>query len=416
MQTRYFPIKTQTACQLKWTWSTLFLYDGTTNSCHRCKSSQLDTDNFDSFHNTPRKIADRQTMLKGQWPTEGCQYCQKIEDAGGTSDRIMQLSVPDLAPPELDTDPTAVSVTPKIVEVYFDNVCNLSCVYCHDGFSSRIQQENAKFGRFEQGNLVIENTYQRHKNFEQLTEKFWSWLDTNYDTVRRFHLLGGEPFYQKQFDTCLDFMYNHTNKNLEFNIVSNLMVDPQRLQNYVERIKNLIARRQIRRFEITASIDCWGDQQEYVRYGLDLEKWKQNFEYLVKQRWIVLNINQVISVLTVPAMPDLIAYINTQRKDREIGHHLTCVNKPSYMAPDILTPGFFDLYFEKTLDAMPAETWQQNEIRKYMQGVKQQISKSNKNLIEIAKLQTYLDELDRRRNTDWRKTFPWLISEIQHVV
>jgi len=51
-----------------------------------------------------------------------------------------------------------------------------------------------------------------------------------------------------------------------------------------------------------------------------------------------------------------------------------------------------------------------------MQGVKQQISKSNKNLTEIAKLQTYLDELDRRRNTDWRKTFPWLISEIQHVV
>jgi len=408
MQHHYFPIKTATACQLKWTWSSLYLYEATTNSCHRVDKSPLTLESFDQFHNTPKKLADREIMLSGQWPQGGCEYCKKIEDTGGSSDRMMHLAIPDLVPPELEKNSTAVLVTPRIVEVYFDNTCNLSCVYCHDGYSSRIQHENTRFGRFEHKGLVIENTHHRHKDFDQITEQFWTWLDANYGTVRRFHLLGGEPFYQQQFDTCLDFLYNHNNKDLEFNIVSNLMVDPERLQTYVERIKELVAGRRIKRFEITASIDCWGDQQEYVRYGLDLQRWKQNFEYLVKQRWITLNINQVVSVLTIPTMADLIAYVNTQRTDRQIGHHLITVNEPTYMNPDILDPEFFDPYFAKVLEAMPAETWQQQEARKYMQGVRQQIASTEKNITEINKLRTYLDELDRRRKTNWRETFPWL--------
>ena len=80
-------------------------------------------------------------------------------------------------------------------------------------------------------------------------------MEHNYDTVRRFHVLGGEPFYQRQFDTCLDFLYNHTNKDLEFNIVSNLMIDTKKLQAQIERIKQLVRDRKIKRFEITASID-----------------------------------------------------------------------------------------------------------------------------------------------------------------
>jgi hypothetical protein len=126
MVDRYFPIKTDTACQLKWNWSTLRLYNGITSSCHRVQGDPITTDDFDSFHNTPKKLADRQLMLQGQWPVGGCEYCQKIEQAGGHSDRMFHLDIPNMTPPELDTNVVAVEVTPKIVEVYFDNVCNMS--------------------------------------------------------------------------------------------------------------------------------------------------------------------------------------------------------------------------------------------------------------------------------------------------
>ena len=408
MQHKYFPIHTTTACQLKWTWSSIYLYEGTTNSCHRVEKSPLSTSSFDLFHNTAKKLQDRQTMLAGAWPTGGCDYCEKIEQAGGSSDRMLHLAIPDLTPPELDTDPAAILVTPRIVEVYFDNTCNLRCIYCHDGFSSRIKHENDQHGRFESAGVVIDNQYQPHPDKAQLTEQLWSWLDANYSSVRRFHILGGEPFYQAQFDTCLNFLYNHSNKDLEFNVVSNLMIDNGRLRDHVERIKHLVAERKIKRFEVTASIDCWGTEQEYIRSGLDLEKWKKNFEYLVNQRWITLNINQVVTALAVPTMPALIEYVNTFRPHREIGHHLITANTPTYMNPDIFDADLLDPYFAQVLEAMPADTWQQQEARKYMQGVRQQIATTKKNPTEINKLRTYLDELDRRRNTNWRETFPWL--------
>lgn len=413
---KYFPIQTETACQLKWTWSSLYLYEGTTNSCHRVEKTKLTAESFDSFHNTDKKLADRTAMLAGAWPTGGCDYCEKIESAGGSSDRNLHLAIPNLSPPELDSDPVAIAVTPRIVEVYFDNTCNLSCVYCHDGFSSKIKYENTKFGRFEQHGLVIDNTHTRHPEQEQLTEKLWTWLDANYATIRRFHLLGGEPFYQQQFDTCLDFLYNHTNKDLEFNIVSNLMVDTGKLKSYIARIKELVAARKIKRFEITASIDCWGAEQEYVRYGLNLDQWRKNFEYLVSERWITLNINQVVSALTIPSMPELIEYVNQQRVDREIGHQLITVNEPTYMNPDIFCSEFFEDNLQQVLDAMPTATWQQQEAHKYMTGVKLQIASTVENPTELKKLRAYLDELDRRRSTNWRTTFPWLTGALDNVV
>jgi hypothetical protein len=52
---RAFPIQTKTACQLKWTWSTVFLTTGTTASCHRTNHHEFDKEVFD-FHNTPEKI------------------------------------------------------------------------------------------------------------------------------------------------------------------------------------------------------------------------------------------------------------------------------------------------------------------------------------------------------------------------
>ena len=39
------------------------------------------------------------------------------------------------------------------------------------------------------------------------------------------------------------------------------------------------------------------------------------------------------------------------------------------------------------------------------------IKRSPKNLEKINKLKTYLDQLDVRRNTNWRTTFPWLDND-----
>jgi hypothetical protein len=65
--------------------------------------------------------------------------------------------------------------------------------------------------------------------------------------------------------------------------------------------------------------------------------------------------------------------------------------------------------FERIFAVMPTDTEDQLEARLRLSGLKKQLEQvASHNYAEIRKLHTYLDELDRRRNTDWRKVFPYL--------
>jgi hypothetical protein len=356
-------------------------------------------------------------MLAGQWPKGGCEYCQHIEASGGHSDRMMQLEIPDLVPPELAQQPDAVSITPRILEVYFDNLCNMACLYCTNTASSRIDYENRQHGVFDQQGVVIKNDDVRSDRFDQLGEALWTWMQAHAQDLARFHVLGGEPFYQPQFDRCLDFFDNNPCPNLELNVVSNLMIGSAKLQAIIGRIRNLMAQRKLKRFDLTCSIDSLGAEQEYVRYGLDLEQWKQNFEYVVQQKWIYLNFNQVLSSLTLKQVPDLLYYINQQRQHRKIHHHFsTPVGTYDFLHPGVFGTGYFDSTFEEILKLMPTTTAQEQAACDYMLGIQSQVNSQSRDQSAIDRLGIYLNEIDRRRGLVWRATFPWLTKEITHVV
>lgn len=411
MVDNFFPIKTDTACQLKWNWSTLFLHQASTASCHRTAHSNFSVASFDNFHNTPGKIEDRRRMLDGKWPENNCGYCKKIEESGGTSDRNLHLAIPNLVPDELLSDDQAVVVVPKILEVYFNNTCNLGCLYCIPSLSSKINQENVKFGNFQKNGVVlISETI--NDNYSDIVDKFWEWMKTHSQKLRRFHVLGGEPFYQVEFDHCLEYFRQQAHPNLELNIVTNLMIDHHKLFDYVQQFKKLLSTRHLKKIDITCSIDCTGPEQEFVRSGMNLSIWLKNFAFLRDQRWLTLNINQTISVLTIKTMPELLTWLVNWRTQRPIGHYFSTVSpQPSYMDPGILGPEIFEKDFEKILKLIePGISYD------YMTGIWKTIQVGQKNTQELIKLQIFLDEKDRRRNTNWRSVFPWLEKELQHVV
>ena len=407
---KFFPIKVEPACQLKWAWSTVRLRSGRSSSCHRV--NPVDVDDFSNFHNTPEIVNDRKLMLEGKWPDgRGCEFCRLVEEAGGTSDRMFQKQIPNLYPKELDQDINATVVTPTILEVYFDNACNMACLYCHSGFSSRIEAENNKFGRYNEHGIVIENREEfSEENRKTYAEQFWEWMESNYDELKRMHILGGEPFFQKDFDRCLDFLESRSNPDLEFNVITNLKVSKSKLEQYVKRFKRLVAKRKLKRFDVTASIDCFGKAGEYVRYGLDLEQWKENFEYLVENKWIHLQINQALSCLTIKTIPELIEYIN-QFEGRNIGQYFSpAILTHRFLHPSIFDYSVFEKDFENILSTMQEDTWQQQKAKANMEGVIARLKKdgTHTDAEEVKKLKIFLDEIDRRRGLNWKETFPWL--------
>lgn len=409
---KIFPIKTATACQSKWTWSTIWLNKGETSSCHRVDSVPIDPTNFGNFHNLPKKIQDRELMLQGQWPTGGCEYCQKIEQAGGWSDRQHNNAIGGQHPIELDTDPTATHVTPRIVEIFARNTCNLSCIYCAEDLSSQIEHENKKYGYA--GGLVSQSVLLKKDQNDDYFNKFLSWLEDNIQGLLRLHLLGGETFIQHDLiEAVFDIIERKPNPDLQLNIFSNFNAPKKYWYDYTGRIKDYCAAGNLGRFDLTCSVDCWGPQQEYVRSGLDLTVLEEYFAWAVEQSedWLYLNVNQTVSNMTIKTMPQLIEKIKHYSQYRHIGHYFMLVDGDRYHHPEIFNYSLWADDFDHILKIMPDNTTEDKETLMRMQGLQKRLQANcAANPKEISKLHAYLDELDRRRGTNWRQLFPYLID------
>lgn len=402
-----FPIKKSPACLLKWGWSSVLLNEGASASCHRTQPYKIDPDNFDQFHNLPEKIRDRELMLDGQWPGNGCEYCRNVEMEGGLSDRLMQLKIqkdPGLTAPELFQNPSATSVTPTMLEVYFKNTCNMKCVYCGPKLSSKWAEELRKFD----STFINENNKNPH--YDSMVSDLWNYLKQNqrYLRLRRFHILGGEPFLMDELDQSLDFWEQHPNSELIFSIITNLNIPNQRIVKYIERFQKLMDENKIWKFQITGSLDAWGPQQEYTRFGLDLSLWQKNFESLLNLESAIISINSAMSALTIKQMPELIERINgwnQQRRDPILHSFETTGTKD-----DLFMFGgeYFKLDFQRILSLMPEDNEIQISQKQQMAGIADLLGKKEIDLKKIEGLKNYLNMLDKRRGTNWRTTFEWL--------
>ncbi|MEY4432725.1 MAG: hypothetical protein RLZZ44_855 [Bacteroidota bacterium] len=404
-----FPINTSTSCKYKWAWSTIFLSVGDTASCHRVKPIRLNLNNFKDFHNQPKKIQDRENMLQGIRPTGGCEYCFKIEDAGGKSDRQhINESIDNITPHELLTNSNLTTITPTILEIYFSNLCNMSCLYCGPYFSSVWENEYKKYGNI----FNSENDERRHwspnKNYQEMLNLFWEWMQENGKHLRKFHILGGEPFFQPEFNDCLDYFENFPNPDCDFVIITNLMVNDIKFDYYINRLKKLVSKRKIKSLQVTASLDCWGPQIEYIRYGLNLKQWEKNFSKLVEMKWINLQVNHAVSCLSIKYMEELILKINDWNKKRLVYTSFMTIVDPTYMRPDIFGGEFFSQDLEKIIKILPDNNLLESSTKDYFLGIKKQIENNTTNINEIKKLKHFLEIIDKRRNLNYIETFPWL--------
>jgi organic radical activating enzyme len=412
---KYFPINTKTACNLKWSWSTIFLTTGETASCHRASHGVLTSENFSNFHNLPQKVLARKQMLAGEWPSGGCEYCKNIEANGGTSDRMFQNGIALSYPPELRKDPTLTEVNPTTLEVFFDNTCNLSCVYCTERYSSTIQRENKRFG----GALLPQQRYSLDQNkYVELSPLLWNWLDSNFDKLQRLHIMGGEPFIQQDFDRLIQFIDTHPNPKLELAVVTNLMVKHANLKKCIESLQKLKLEKKIRRVDIMCSVDCWGEEQEYIRYGFKCETFDQNFTYLLEFDFIRLGILSTVNTLSIPSMPMLAKKLSEWNLTKEINWHMHLVLP---IDTHVLSPKFFDYhiwepYFLQTLSYINNNSFDSTATKNVMCGIMDTLRDGADNQALQSELIAYLNGIDSRRNLNWRNIFPWLNTELKNVV
>lgn len=391
-------------CVYKWRWSTIFLNRGTTASCHRGRHWDIDENTITDFHNHPGKLSDREKMLNNEWPGNGCEYCRDVEKAGGVSDRVLSFNDAGILHKDVINDPTETRTQPTLVEVYFNNLCNQACIYCNPAFSSVIEQEVRKYGKSQYSYPYSTWEQDARDKYDLYLEKFWEWMNVNAQTILVFQILGGEPMYQKEFDMCLDFFENNPCPDLTWKIFSNMNHDPEKLKVKIQRIKNLIDSKKIKRMEIVASIDCWGEDLEFIRDGLNLNEAEENINLILDTEGIDLMIHATMSVFSLRSMPMLVEKVHEWNKKKFVPFHWNTIASPDFFSVYVFGDKLVR-YIDKVIEKFD----EFGGVRDYQQtlpGIKQRMLDSKPDIAMINNLVGFMGDLDIRRKRDWAARFP----------
>jgi sulfatase maturation enzyme AslB (radical SAM superfamily) len=388
-------------CYAKWSHVSLHLTNGMTSSCyhpplHKVNLTEIKID-ASALHNTKQKKQERSMMLKGDRP-EGCQYCWKIEDVGGRSDRIYR-SGEEWAQNSRKDIFTAMdhgNINPRYVEVNFNQACNFKCMYCSPHLSTEWEREIKNYGPY---NILKEDgTNARHNDIEYLAkdglmplkikqelnpylEAFWKWWPDLYRKLEVFRITGGEPLMDVNTYRVLDYIYEHPNAWLEFSITSNLCPPKQELmEKFVEKLQKLekiqiwndpgrfnpgsgnhwYVNMALKHFALFVSLDSVGDQAEYIRAGLNYKTLQRNVRtYLDNTINTTITFINTYNALSVPRTKEFLEYVLELRKEyskEKQGIKYIPIHDPNYTHPDYVIHPRQRVWFDIPLLRKPA--WQ----------------------------------------------------------
>jgi len=367
-------------------------------------------------------------MLRGEWPGNGCENCKHVEEAGGESDRTIHLQMEGTtSPPELDTDLTAVDVTPRQLEVYWGNTCNQKCIYCAAHFSSQIHQEEKRFGVFEKNGVVIDpSLFKMNPNIERDTELLFGWFEKHLHELHKIMVMGGEPFLQKETFRFIEFLEKGSYPDLTLVFFSNMNIQHERFKKWIDRLEVLQKSGRLDKIQIFFSCDALGAEGEYVRTGLDLNVALKNFEHILHNTNIEQGINSALTVTAVPGMPAMVKYINECSKIKPIYWSMmkasSCetVSTQAHMYPGIFGAKINDWGLREAVEMFDTNSHGYPDSVKvnhktYMQGMVKEFEGRDPSPIRMKQFNTYLTELDRRRGTDWTKIYPQMYKEIKDL-
>lgn len=432
-------------CLAKWTQVTMHLHNGMTHSCHHPTAHKIPLselqNNPSALHNTNYKKLARKEMLEGGKPKE-CDYCWKIEDSSNAfSDRTYKSSEPWSAPhfEEITTSSWKKDFNPKYVEVAFSNTCNFKCSYCGPMYSTKWVEEINQFGPYKTSTSFNSmSTYKERgvmpyqvSEHNPYVEAFWKWWPDLYHDLHTFRITGGEPLLSKDTFKVLDYIIetDNPNKRLSFCINSNLGIPESLFKKFVEKVEIIIDKELVHEFIIFTSCDAYGEQANYIRNGFNYNQFYERVDFLLdKFKPMTIDIMSTYNALSVPSYKKLIEDVVILKErhhnpTRYWGSSLlldsSYLRWPTHQTVKILDKEWVREideqaklvdFYEQMRTGLDGYGFTDIEINKIKRIKDWFISEENEENLNTNRKDFYkfITEHDKRRNTDFVKTFPEL--------
>ena len=420
-------------CLAKWKQVSLHLPTGMNNSCyhpplHAIDPAEVKID-VSALHNTAYKKTQRKMMLAGEKPTE-CQYCWNMENENKLSDRHYRSGEP-WAAVDFETIKNSTgeeNVIPSYVEVNFNHACNLKCSYCSPQFSSSWADEVARLGAFPTSsphNSPDHFMGQRRpipaRESNPYVDAFWAWWPDLYPHLEHFRMTGGEPLLDRNTYRVFDYVLTNPSPKLHLNVTSNFSVDEKSWQKYLTYVKAICDGR-IEHFMQYVSLDGWGEQAEYMRNGLDFDLlWDRVNQFLTEvPNYSSLTFIITMNNLSVTSLDKLFAGILGLRKVystdyQRVWFDTPVLREPAWQSLQILPESYAErlewlwawMVRQIETEDAPFQGFKDYELHRLDRDIAwMRSAQSTDHSRAKADFYRFFSEHDRRRGTDFLKTFP----------
>jgi organic radical activating enzyme len=332
--------------------------------------------------NSPNYKSVRNSFLQGNIPLECKQACYDVEHLGGTSSRQSNnLKYSNYAKlQEYTAVDGSIKTNPIYLDIRFGNLCNFKCRMCGSTASTSWYKESP---------------YNNNKVIDNYTNNvvFWDSLPDIATSIQDVYFAGGEPMVQDGHYKLLEFLINNklsSNINLSYN--TNLSYSKYKKYD----LEYLWSK--FKKVELWPSVDGYGKRAEYVRSGLDWNKFELNYKKFSKY---INTIGAVINIYSITSMPNLIlwckrhnVYLNGTIQIAPEHQAITCLPQDTKNKLTDLYNKFIDKY-SYLLDPY--------EITNIKSWITYMNSKDDTHL--LTEFKQFNDGLDLSRNESFTNTF-----------
>lgn len=393
-------------CSRRWSYIIVDLGTGQIKSCHKTldgfmpTSTDVDQLGQDLFLNNPHQLQRRAEMLGGV-RHDSCRSCWEQQSNGIASFRqlfgephqfylLQSLGA-------ISADNPIISFSPSYLEVILGDACDLKCIYCSSERSTRWRSEDKAFG------IATQHAPSPPPDFRT---RFLIWLERFKRSLPVVVITGGEPLINPILYQLLDII---SSPETVISINSNLNAPSHIFKKFLGAATSCRAR-----VRLEASNESLADRSEYIRNGLNWSVFDANLKTSLSEQHSSLDVGVLLTLnpLAVPTLPQFIRYLNnTPTHGKALMIRINRVEYPEYLNPAILTADFasaVDLAIQELL-LQQVHKIKDADINALIDLRRQLEQQSLPGLRERRKdFASFLDGNDRRRGSDFRRTFPEL--------
>jgi hypothetical protein len=260
------------ASREKASWATQYIDSEKSNNDSDYKPATLE-----EHWNSPYMMDIRKRLMAGEEISQ-CQVCNdKILNIntyrGYFNNRLFGHKIDEAF--EKTNDDGYTEMKPISYDYRISNLCNFKCRMCGDQLSSQWEAEKRMMGHYDRGHDAWATKKYKPliENFQKEVAEKELWEAVYDKRIEEIYWVGGEPL---MWDIHWDIMKYLVDTGQSKDVIVRYNTNLSRTSYKGINLYDLLPH--FKYVNVSASVDGVGENVEYVRHGLDWDKWLVNFK------------------------------------------------------------------------------------------------------------------------------------------